>query len=80
MSEVIAIEEKIKKIKTQLLTLENKKKDIIAKEQIKLSLSLMELIRSNQEFLEELLVLLEKYKAKDIIQNLEKYKAREVER
>ncbi|OCS32881.1 hypothetical protein GZ989_011425 (plasmid) [Campylobacter fetus] len=80
MSEVMALEEKIKKIKTQLLTLENRKKDMIAKEQIKLSLPLMELIKTNQDFLKELIDLLDKHKAKDIIESLKKYQAVDVER
>lgn len=37
MSEIVSIDEKIKKIKSQLASLESKKKEMIAKEQLKLS-------------------------------------------
>ena len=50
MSEIVSIDEKIKKIKSQLASLENKKKEMIAKEQLKLSQAISDLIKTNNDF------------------------------
>ena len=72
MSEIVSIDEKIKKIKSQLASLENKKKEMIAKEQLKLSQALSDLIKTNNDFLKDITTILEKHKASEILELIKK--------
>lgn len=72
MSEIVSIDEKIKKIKSQLASLENKKKEMIAKEQLKLSQAISDLIKTNNDFRKDITTILEKHKASEILELIKK--------
>ena len=67
MSEIVSIDEKIKKIKSQ-----NKKKEMIGKEQLKLSQAISDLIKTNNDFLKDITTILEKHKASEILELIKK--------
>ena len=72
MSEIVSIDEKIKKVKSQLASLENKKKEMIAKEQLKLSQAISDLIKTNNDFWKDITTILEKHKASEILELIKK--------
>lgn len=67
---------KIKEYRKKISELQQKKKEILVKKNLKFAELLYNLIQSDENFYSDFLKLLEKYKAKEILEALEKPKTK----